>query len=296
MLEAKIVEVTLSQDMQTGINWAGFAQVGGKGGQLTVGSAAPGTTLGTSGKLGNASGDAVAPGVSLAAGSLGRGFYGLAFQASNFAALLNFLQTQGDVSVLSSPRIATLNNQKAVLKVGSDELYVTGVTTSTTTAGSNTVSSPSVTLQPFFSGISLDVTPQIDDAGNVMLHVHPTVSTVTEKSKAIDLGSLGSFKLPLAASTVNETDSIVRLRDGQIAAIGGLMKQVAQNERTGVPGLQDAPMVGGLFRQTSVVSSKRELVILLKPTVVTGTGNDSPKQDSLGKLLSWLEENRAPAR
>ncbi len=292
MLEAKIVEVVLSKDAQTGINWAGFARLGS--GQLTLGSAAPGSVLGGSGNLSSNDGTTVAPGVNLAPGALGRGFYGLAFQAANFAALLNFLQTQGDVQVLSSPRIATLNNQKAVLKVGSDELYVTGVTTSTTSSGTSSISSPSVTLQPFFSGISLDVTPQIDDAGNVMLHVHPTISTVTEKNKNIDLGSLGSFRLPLAASSVNETDSIVRVRDGQIVAIGGLMRQEIRDERTGLPVLADAPVFGGLFRQTSTVLSKRELVIMLKPTVIQHDGPwpDAPSIGLPGAALAPLGGTR----
>ena len=270
MLEAKIVEVNLSKDSQTGINWAGFGKLGN--GLASIGSAAPGTRLGVTGALSSSDGSSANPGVDLAAGALGRGFYGLAFQAANFAALLNFLQTQGEVQVLSSPRIATLNNQKAVLKVGSDELYVTGVSTSTTSNGNNSVSSPTLTLQPFFSGISLDVTPQIDDAGNVMLHVHPTISTVSEKNKIIDLGALGAFRLPLAASTVNETDSIVRVRDGQIVAIGGLMKTELHDERTGMPGLSDLPGVGALFRQTAKLQSKRELVIMIKPTVIQEDG------------------------
>ena len=281
MLEAKIVEVSLSKDAQTGINWGAFGKLGN--GQLSIGSAAPGSRLGSTGTLGSNDGTAINPGVDLATGALGRGFYGLAFQASNFAALLNFLQTQGDVQVLSSPRIATLNNQKAVLKVGSDELYVTGVTTTTTSNGTSSNSSPSLTLQPFFSGISLDVTPQIDDAGNVMLHVHPTISTVTEKNKNIDLGSLGAFKLPLAASAVNETDSIVRVRDGQIVAIGGLMKQELRDERTGLPVVSDAPVVGGLFRQTGTVVNKRELVIMLKPTIIQ-EGAAWPDGPTLGGL------------
>ena len=270
MLEAKIVEVSLSKDAQTGINWAGFGKLGN--GQATIGSAAPGTLLAPTGNLSSADGNIIAPGASLAAGALGRGFYGLAFQAANFGALLNFLETQGNVQVLSSPRIATLNNQKAVLKVGSDELYVTGISSSTTTSGTNAISTPTLTLQPFFSGISLDVTPQIDDAGNVMLHIHPTISTVSEKNKNIDLGSLGAFRLPLAASAVNETDSIVRVRDGQIVAIGGLMKHEMRDEKTGLPVLQDLPGVGAAFRQTGVVHIKRELVIMLKPTIIQEDG------------------------
>src|SRR5205085_1195963 len=121
--------------------------LGGKLG-VSAGVAAPGTTLSGTGTLSTADGNSANAGVNLAAGAMGRGFYGLALQASNFAALLNFLETQGDVSVLSSPRVATLNNQKAVLKVGSDELYVTGISTTTTSSGTGVVSTPTVNLQP----------------------------------------------------------------------------------------------------------------------------------------------------
>ncbi|MEN9893891.1 MAG: hypothetical protein RLY78_4186 [Pseudomonadota bacterium] len=268
MLEAKIIEVQLSKEQQTGINWSGFGKILGDKVSTTIGVAAPGSVLGTSGNLSTSDATSIASGVSLAAGAVGKGFYGLAFQASNFAGLLNFLETQGDVQVLSSPRIATLNNQKAVLKVGSDELYVTGVSSSQTSTSTSTSTMPTVVLQPFFSGISLDVTPQIDDEGNVILHVHPTISTVTEKSKNLNLGSLGSYTLPLATSAVNETDSIVRVRDGQIVAIGGLMKASSSDDRSGVSGLQNTPILGALFRQTATVQTKRELVILLKPTVI----------------------------
>ncbi|MEY2654869.1 MAG: hypothetical protein RLZZ524_1897, partial [Pseudomonadota bacterium] len=218
-------------------------------------------------------------------------FYGLAFQSTHFAALLSFLEGQGKVQVLSSPRIATLNNQKAVLKVGSDELYVTGVSSTTTSSGSTSTSTPSVVLQPFFSGISLDVTPQIGEDGQVMLHVHPAISTVTEKQKAINLGSLGSYQLPLASSAINETDSIVRLRDGEIAAIGGLMSQERREDSTAIPGLGELPMVGGLFRQKSTSMRKRELVILLKPTIVRD-GNPWPEADAsvpASRLQPWPE-------
>jgi MSHA biogenesis protein MshL len=271
MLEARIVEVELGQDAQSGVNWSAFG--GLASGRMSIGVAQPGASIGATGTLTDGTNSATA-GANLAAGALGRGFYGLAFQAANFASLINFLQTQGNVQVLSSPRIATLNNQKAVLKVGSDELYVTGITTTTSSSatGSNSSTSPSLTLQPFFSGIALDVTPQIDDAGNVMLHVHPTISTVREKQKNINLGALGAYQLPLAASTINETDSIVRLRNGQIVAIGGLMTQETRDERTGVPVLSEVPIVGGLFRQKNTVTRKREVVILIKPTVIQKDG------------------------
>lgn len=281
MLEAKIIEVALSKDAQAGINWGGFGRALGDKLAGSFGVVGAGVTLGTTGAL--TSGDVSStPASNLNTTASGRGFYGLALQSPNFAALINFLQTQGDVSVLSSPRVATLNNQKAVLKVGSDEMFVTGLSTTTTTSGNNAVSTPTLTLMPFFSGIVLDVTPQIDEDGVVILHVHPAISNVAEKTKNIDLGSLGSFRLPLAASTVNETDSIVRIGDGQIVAIGGLMVHSSNNSRSGVPGLSEAPVVGGLFRQTSDASAKRELVILIKPTVIQGDGANWPATASIG--------------
>jgi MSHA biogenesis protein MshL len=168
--------------------------------------------------------------------------------------------------VLSSPRIATLNNQKAVLKVGTDELFVTNVTSSTTTTTTGSVSSPSVTLQPYFSGISLDVTPQIDQDGNIILHVHPAVSTVVEREKTINLGSLGTYVLPLASSSINETDSIVRVQAGNIVAIGGLMRQEQSSDRSQLPGASG--ILANALGQRSSTLRKRELVILIKPTVI----------------------------
>jgi len=271
MLEAKIIDVTLSEDFQSGVNWGAFKS--GPNSRSGIGVAQPGATLGvgtavqTIGQVTDPT-LAVTPGLlgSIAASTLSKGFIGLAFQTSNFAALLNFLETQGSVSVLSSPRIATLNNQKAVLKVGTDELFVTNITSSTTTTTTGSVSSPSVTLQPYFSGISLDVTPQIDEDGNIILHVHPAVSTVAEKEKVIDLGALGIYRLPLAASSINETDSIVRVQDGNIVAIGGLMRQEQSSDRSQLPGATGA--VANALGQRSAALRKRELVILIKPTMI----------------------------
>lgn len=288
ILEAKILEVQLNDGFQSGVNWASFASFAGiDNNRVAAGFLAPGTKLSSSaqsntltttvpttnpntGATGNA---AITANTSLdmsvvggAAGSL----FGLAFQTNNFAALISFLETQGNVHVLSSPRIATLNNQKAVLKVGKDEFFVTNISSTTSTTGTTSSTTPSVTVQPFFSGVALDVTPQIDEEGNIILHVHPSVSNVTTVDKPLNLGTAGSFSLPLASSTVSETDSVVRGRDGQIVALGGLMRQASTSERSQVPGVGDVPVFGGLFRNTSQISQKRELVILLKPTIVQG--------------------------
>lgn len=274
MLEAKIMEVTLNEEFQAGVNWSVF---GGTNRRYSIGSVNSGTTLTTTGTV-STSDVTVTPGSSgsVTASSLGQGLFGLAFQTSNFAALLNFLETQGQVQVLSSPRIATINNQKAVLKVGTDDFYVTNVASTVTSTGSSSVTTPTITLQPFFSGIALDVTPQIDDQSNVILHVHPSISVVTENQKVVDLGELGTYTLPLASSTVNETDSIVRVQDGNIVAIGGLMKQEQSASGSGLPGTTGS-WFGALLGSRSSYLKKRELVILIKPTVIQN--DTSWKQD-----------------
>ena len=133
---------------------------------------------------------------SAVATALAQGFFGLAFQAANFASLLNFLETQGNVQVLSSPRIATINNQKAVLKVGTDDFFVTNVSSTVTSTGTSSVTTPTITLQPYFSGIALDVTPQIDGENNIVLHVHPSISNVTESQKAWLYAHCAAFLFP----------------------------------------------------------------------------------------------------
>jgi MSHA biogenesis protein MshL len=292
MLEAKIIEVQLSDSHQSGVNWAAFTQ--GPNSRFAGGVLSPGSTLSPSGAISAftalstdgsvtanslLSSNPAAPGVISAGVGAPGSLFGLAFQTGSFAALISFLETQGDLQVLSSPRIATLNNQKAVLKVGTDEFFVTNVTSNTTTTVAGTTQSPTITVAPFFSGVALDVTPQIDQNNQIILHIHPSVSSVIEKTKNIDLGTSGNFRLPLASSSISESDTIVRVSDGNIVAIGGLMKESSARDSSGLPGLSSMPWIGALFgsKRRSVV--KNELVILLKPTVIEGDA--SWRQDIL---------------
>jgi MSHA biogenesis protein MshL len=271
ILEAKILEVELNDQYQTGINWASFASPNSSKNAASLGFVTPGTTLSNSRMITNGNGIDSVAGVNLGAASSAAGsLFGLAFQTANFSALLSFLESQGSVHVLSSPRIATLNNQKAVLKVGKDEFFVTSLKTTpgVVSSAGNTSPTVSVEVQPFFSGVALDVTPQIDDSGNIVLHVHPSVSKVSTIEKTVNAGSAGSVVLPLASSVISETDSIVRGQNGRIVAIGGLMRQSNSDDRSQVPGAGEVPLLGGLFRNTNQVSQKRELVILIRPTIV----------------------------
>ena len=281
MLEAKIIEVQLSDSHQTGVNWAAFGQgansrvaggVLGPGGILTpTGTISAFTSRNLDGSVSSSSllsSNPAAPGSITAGTGIPGTLFGLAFQTSNFAALVSFLETQGNLQVLSSPRIATLNNQKAVLKVGTDEFFVTNITTNTTTTGTTSTQSPTITVAPFFSGVALDVTPQIDENNQIILHIHPSVSSVIEKTKVIDLGTAGNFRLPLASSTISESDTIVRVSNSNIVAIGGLMKETTTRDSSGVPVLGTLPVIGNLFSSKSRSVTKSELVILLKPTVI----------------------------
>lgn len=275
ILEAKILEVELNDSFQSGINWASFGSMGS--GSKSIGMINPASGLQNTdgGSTPILSGPLSAiPGSTLSlANTAANPLFGLAFQTSNFAALLSFLESQGTVHVLSSPRVAAVNNQKALLKVGTDEFFVTGISTTTTTsAGGNTVI-PTVTVQPFFSGVVLDVTPQIDENDNIVLHVHPSVSQVSTVSKSVNLGTLGTMSLPLAASDTSEIDTIVRGQSGQVVAIGGLMRQAASNDVNGLPGASKVPVLGSLFANKARVSQKRELVVLIKPIIVDSSSS-----------------------
>ena len=284
MLEAKIIDVTLNDAYQSGVNWAGFPTSGVSGGVLSANS-----TLGTTGSLVAATPlnlraspaarsivaatSTAGAAVTAAAGEAGLGVFGLALQTKNFAALLQFLESQGSIQVLSSPRVATLNNQKAVLKVGIDQFFVTGVdsTPVVNSLGVTIGVTLKPTLNPFFAGVSLDITPQIDEEGNINLHIHPLVSKVENGKLPFDFGTgIGVSEIPTPKSTINETDTMVRVQDGNIVALGGLMQMEMDNNRSGIPGMQDLPGIGGLFGNRTRNMIKKELVILIRPTIIKG--------------------------
>lgn len=272
IIEAKILEVELKDGFQSGINWSALAREGTKksllfgqtGGGTSIGTSGAGTTgiRGNTGVLDPSSISQVSGTNTSAFG----GVFSMALTLNDFTAFIELLGTQGNVQVLSSPRVSTLNNQKAVIKVGTDEFFVTDIS-STTTTGTATTTTPDITLTPFFSGIALDVTPQINQQGEVILHIRPSVSEVSDQTKEITVAGQ-TQSLPLAFSSVRESDSIIRASSGQLVVIGGLMKNRRSNDVASVPGLGDVPLVGGLFKHTRESVLKNELVILLRPIVI----------------------------
>jgi MSHA biogenesis protein MshL len=250
IIEAKIIEVTLNDGFQAGIQWDSF----GAGINATYADSSKEVAGSqTSSEITNA--DNIA------------GIFSLSFNTSDFTGVIQLLQRQGEVQVLSSPRISTVNNQKAVIKVGTDEFFVTDVSTNTTTTTTTTNTSPEISLTPFFSGIALDVTPQIGDNNEVILHVHPSVTEVVERNKVIEVGG-STFDLPMAFSSIRETDSIIKAQNGQVVVIGGLLQNKKKRTDARVPWLSRIPLIGVLFQQREQTQTKSELVILLQPKVI----------------------------
>lgn len=273
ILEARIIEVTLNDQFQAGINWAqvvdsGAGIIGQTGGGAIFGPDGRSEIGGNTGSL-NPNNPSLPDGTATSAFG---GVFTIGWQRGDFSAFVELLKQQGDVRVMSSPRVSATNNQKAVIKVGSDEFFVTGISGAQNQSVGNQTqqTDPSLELTPFFSGISLDVTPQISEDGDVLLHVQPTISEVEDQTKLIVVGDR-DYRLPLAVSAVRQSDSIVRASNGQLVVIGGLMQdsETRQNART--PFLGAIPVLGHLFRQTRNTGRKTELVILLRPTVVEGS-------------------------
>ena len=203
--------------------------------------------------------------------------------------MIELLQTQGNVQVLSSPRITATNNQKAVIKVGEDEYFVTDVS-STTTTGTSTTVTPEVDLTPFFSGIALDVTPQINEGGEVILHVHPSVTITNEQVKTIRISD-EDLVLPLAQSSVRESDTIIRAQSGEIVVIGGLIETRKTDSESKTPLLGDIPILGEAFKSRGESMIKSELVIMLKPTVIGQDTWTDQLKDARQLLKQWFPES-----
>lgn len=258
VLETQILEVRLNDDYETGINWRAIQ------GQMQYSYVEQWTkSPGTFGEVLSSSEE----------------LFSSVFGIADIRDFVSLLEEQGSVQVLSSPRVSTVNNQKAIIRVGTDEYFVTGVKNNTTASAASTVSSPELELSSFFSGISLDVTPQISADGDVILHIHPIVSDVQDQTKEVTVGD-SKFNLPLALRDIRESDSVVRARSGQVIVLGGLMQKASRAVDGKQPVLGDIPLLNFFFRTKSRATAKTELVILLKPIVV---GDDS-WQDQLRQL------------
>jgi MSHA biogenesis protein MshL len=264
ILEAKILEVVLNDHHQDGVEWKSIVREGL--------NAAPVVFTGGLYTLASRAGS---------------------FTAGDFTAVVTLLESQGKTNVLSSPRISTLNNQQAIIKVGTDESFVTGISPGISGGLNSGTVGPVPILSAFFSGIALDVTPQINDNGDITLHIHPSITKVESLNREYTIDSsissvIKPSSVPTAKSTIRESDSIVKAEDGQIIVLGGLMQDSSDENKEGVTGFSRIPFLGNLFRVNTGTTQKTELVILLKATLVnsnTDWQNDIDASHQRAKVL-----------
>jgi MSHA type pilus biogenesis protein MshL len=265
-IQAKIMEVILSNEYRAGINWQviqglprsinlswGLTDKAGKTGYPG------GTTSATSGTTGTTAGSIATPGafkINPFGGTLAIGALGTEVALSD---IVQAISEQGDVKILSNPTISTLNNQKAIIRVGDqDVFFITGAIA--------TQSTVTQTIQPMTIdiGIILDVTPQIAEDGTIIMNIHPSITEKTGEKASPD----GKTTFPLLS--VRETDTTVRVRDSQTIIIAGLMAEKKEETVIGVPLLKSIPMLGHLFRYKTENKKNSELVIMITPTLQVG--------------------------
>ncbi len=254
ILETKILDVELSDQYATGINWSNL------GGSVFASNSKFSTNIASGQDI-----TKISP--SNTGSAFGNAIALTATKGTTFNAVMNLLSYQGKVSVLSSPRISVINNQKAVIKVGSDAYYPTNTSSNAVASGGATTTGSSIDLTPFFSGISMDVTPQISDNEEISLHVHPVISRVESDNKQFTVNGVQT-NLPLAKTTVREADTIVNAKSDQVVIIGGLMENNIDLDNYGLPVKDRTGILNGVFGQKGGSKVNRELVILLKPIVV----------------------------
>ena len=204
---------------------------------------------------------------------------------TDFDAVFQLLQTRGTTQVISSPQLRVLNNQKAVFQDGDQEFFQTQADTTTVASGDNTTTNAENSLQQFFSGISMDITPQISADGEITLHVHPIITAVEEQSK-----NIGGQVVPLAKTTTRELDSVIKADNGKISILGGLAFERNISESAGIPGISRVPVLGDALEQRQTQSVKSEFIVLLKPIIANAEGDSKLINESNER---FREINRA---
>lgn len=244
LIEATIVEVSLSDGYQQGIDWSRVA------GSAAFGIAKPTTTTNTT--------NAVTPYV-ISYDKTGSG---------TLSSTIELLRSFGNIRVLSSPKLSVLNNQTATLKVTEDYVYFNVKSDTTTTANVGTTVGVTTTPQSVSVGFFMSITAQIADDGMVTLNVRPSISSISELKK--DPNPIIPTSIPnyIPQIKTREIESLMRIGSGDIAVLGGLMEDRLNNTNYRIPVLGDIPVVGELFNTRENATTKAELVILLRPTII----------------------------
>ena len=249
LIQTSIIEVTLSDEYQAGIDWT----------DITLG--ALGLSIETIGSP-----------LSVASGAAGLVLdYAESDNSGNsFDTTLRLLDEFGDVKVLSSPQLMALNNQTAILKRVENKVFFT-IDSETLSSGlGNQSTSFDTTIHSLPVGIVMFITPHIAENGEVILHVRPTISREGEARRTIplppDVDPIEGNEVP--ETLAQEMESLIRLTSGQTAVLGGLMIDETRTRNTGIPGLTTLPLVGNLFKTRDISYGKTELVIFIRPVII----------------------------
>jgi general secretion pathway protein D len=278
LIEATIVEVQLNDGYQAGIDWSRLGNAG----------ASSGFTLSQRLQLpeGFSRGDLQTRGTGT---GLIAGYFNPASSLGNIAASIRLLKEFGETKVLSSPKLMVLNNQTAVLKVVDNLVYFTIQAQQSTIGGSvgGTLATVTTTPNTVPVGIVMSVTPQINDIGNVNINVRPTISSliryVPDPNPQLKLANVEQQGIP--EIQVREMESMLQISSGNTAVLGGLMQDVIKSNTDKVPGLSNIPGIGRAFTGRNDSNRKTELVIFLRPTVIT---NASLESDELMSYRQYL--------
>lgn len=259
IIEATIAEVNLSDRYQQGINWQSLRSLRPGAPQAGFSIAQNQTGLPVPDPFAAAAGSFTAPTpfsflLNYVAPGMG------------ISSTLSLLETFGKVKVLSSPKISVLNNQTAMLKVVNNVVYflIKNDSTTTTTGTTNNFTS---TPQSVSVGLVMSVTPQISENGSILLNVRPTISSLQGAGKTDPTPGLAVPNVVPEIQT-REMESMLRLSDGEVAVMGGLMEDRVNYTSNEIPGLGGLPGIGNFFRNRDDTSTKTELVIFLKPTII----------------------------
>ncbi len=275
-IEAKIIEVNLYKGYQMGLDWAGMLNRGGYYG-----------TLGGKRSLSS-------PGFSFSPGEVenqtmasSNGVFQFALSNNVIDFLLDAMARQGTINVLASPRISTLNNEKAVIRVVREEAFFNLQTDISQGTGGN-VTAPTINISVVPIGIVMDIMPQISDDGEIILNVNPDIS---------ELHEIKRFEVEGAVATQpvidrRSIDTVGRVRDGQTLVLAGIIKERKNQLLKGVPFLYKLPLLGNLFRRTEQEVSRTELVIFLTPRVHWGRSAEQLSEEESARIRRLLEPYR----
>lgn len=276
LIEATIVEVDLSSQYQQGINWS-ILQTGGanagSGVSITQANAVSSLAEFTFKQFRLWNGD------------------------TDLTAMLRMLESFGTLRVLSSPKISVLNNQSSVLKVVDNKVYFTltvtpGTAATSTTPATAATYSTTATTVPI--GFLMSVVPQISEGNEITLNLRPTISRITGyvNDPNPDLAKAGvSNRVPEVQT--REMESMMRVQSGDIAILGGLMQDSRDKTSDEIPGLNTMPVFGNLFKYRNETSKKSELVIFLRPTVLTDASLNGDFRDYRANLPTTIDEGRS---